>query len=85
MLPSLGTPPRLQPLLSAGTSKKGRGRTSPKTRSTLCTLSLLEQFNAVAEKRDELHSEQYRNLKSFSTYGRTWSFLKATLDVFRGW
>ena len=51
----------------------------------MCTLSFLEQFNVVAKKGDELHSEQYRDLKSFSRYGRTWNLLKNTLDVFRGW
>ena len=73
-------------VLEAGTAKRGSPAwASPKTRSTLCTLSLYESFQALIGASDELHSHCYKGLKSASVYGKNWASLKASHEVFRDW
>lgn len=71
--------------LGAGTAKKGSGWTSPKTRSSLCTLSLFERFKALSGDENELHDQHYQWLKKGSAYGKAWTLLQRSLACFEGW
>ena len=71
--------------LCAGTAKRGSGWTSPKTRSSLCTLSLFESFRALTGAVDELHDARYTALKTNSGYGKAWNLLKLSVACFHEW